>query len=165
VLRCEHEGEAAFGPGGEPRFSFFRDMGRVVVEDQLNRGAGRISGLDLLEETDKLPRSVTLLDAGMHFACQQIDPGQQAQCAMTFVFMVACEGRMNSRLRRQVGGGVADRLDARLLVIGDDCDITCRGIRGAQNRDLAIDAENLLPPFSSRMLRHAVPDSSAPCVA
>ena len=57
--------------------------------------------------------------------------------------MVACEGRMNRGLRRQIGGGVANRLDARLLVIEDDCDITCRGSRGAQNRDLGIDAENL----------------------
>jgi hypothetical protein len=34
--------------------------------------------------------------------------------------MIAREGRLHARLRRQVRGGVGDRLDTGLLVIGDD---------------------------------------------
>ena len=86
---------------------------------------------------------MALLDTGMHLTGQQIDPGQQAQRAVTFVFMVASEAGMNAGLRRQIGCGVADRLDARLLVIGDDRDVTRTGVGRAQHRDLAIDAEHI----------------------
>src|SRR3978361_1838596 len=55
--------------------------------------------------------------------------------------MVAGEGRMNSRPWWQVGGGIADRLDARLLVVGDDRDAAGIGVGRTQNRHLAIDAE------------------------
>jgi hypothetical protein len=51
---------------------------------------------------------------------QQIDAGQQADCAVALVLMIACEGRMHPGLRRQVGGGVCDRLDTGLLIVGDN---------------------------------------------
>jgi len=55
---------------------------------------------------------MALLDPRMHLAGQQVDPGEQAQCAMTFVFMVTCKALMLAGLWRQVGCGVGDRLDA-----------------------------------------------------
>ena len=39
---------------------------------------------------------------------------------MALVFMIAREGRVPARLRRQVGGRGSDRLNTGLLVIGDD---------------------------------------------
>jgi hypothetical protein len=57
--------------------------------------------------------------------------------------MVACEGPVNPRFRWQVGCSVADRLDARLLIIRDDCNFAGIGIGRAQNCDLTIDAEHL----------------------
>ena len=74
----------------------------------------------VVEEANELARAVAIFDAGMHAARQQVDPSQQAQRAMALVFVVACERLVRSGLRRQVGRGVADRLDAGLLVIGDD---------------------------------------------
>ena len=82
---------AALGLRGEPSIRLFRDVGRMVVEDQFYRRIGRIGCIEPLEEADVFPRPMAFLDTGMHLAGQQIDPGQQAQCAMTFVFMVARE--------------------------------------------------------------------------
>ena len=86
----------------------------MVVEDQLDGGVGRVGFIEPLEEADELARAVAVLDTGMNLAAQQIDPGQQAQRSVPLVFMVACEARVNPRLRRQIGGGVADRLDPSL---------------------------------------------------
>jgi hypothetical protein len=61
---------------------------------------------------------------------------------MTLVFMITRPTRMGPRLRRQVGGGAADRLDARLLVVGDDRDVRLNRFALAQNRNLAIDAQD-----------------------
>jgi hypothetical protein len=78
----------------------------------------------------------------MHLPGQQVDPGQKARRAMTFVFVVACERRVRSGLRRQIRRGVADRLDTGLLVIRDDGDVVF-GPAFTQERDFAIDAEDL----------------------
>jgi len=49
VLRGEDEGEAAFGLGGEPSPGFLGNMGRVIVEDELDRRRRRIGGVELLQ--------------------------------------------------------------------------------------------------------------------
>jgi hypothetical protein len=56
----------------------------------------------------------------MNLAGQKIDAGQQADSAMALVFMIAAEGRMHAGFGRQVRSRRGDRLDAGLLVIGDD---------------------------------------------
>src|ERR1700688_4015024 len=76
-----------------------------------------------LRKADKLPRTMTIFDAGVNLARQQVDPGEQAQRAMALVFMITRPSRVRPRLRRPVGGGAADRLDAWLLVVGDDRDV------------------------------------------
>src|SRR6202044_4054863 len=96
-----------------------------------------------LEQTDELPRAMAIFDAGVNLAREQVDPGEQAQRAMTLVFMIARPARMRPRLRWQVGGGVPDRLDSGLLVVGDDRDVRLGTFAGAQNRDLTIDAQDL----------------------
>jgi hypothetical protein len=60
-----------------------------------------------------------ILDQGVNLAGQQVDSGQQAHRPMTLVFMVAREGRVNVRLEASRGTS-SDRLDSRLLVVGDD---------------------------------------------
>ena len=88
----------------------------MVVEDQLDRHVGGISGVEPLEEADELTRPMAIFDARVHLAGEQVDPGEQAERAVALVFVITREGRVRSRLRRQVGCGAADRLDARLLV-------------------------------------------------
>jgi hypothetical protein len=79
----------------------------------------------------------------MHAAGEQVDASQQAQRAVALVFVVAREGRVRPKLRRQVGRSVADRLDAGLLVIGNDRHAWAGRLVCAQDGDLAIDAEHL----------------------
>jgi len=45
--------------GIEPGTGFFRDVCGVIVEDQLDRRAGRIGGVEKLEEFDELAAAVT----------------------------------------------------------------------------------------------------------
>ena len=115
----------------------------MVVEDHFDGGVRRISGIEFLEQTDELPRAMAIFDASANLAGEQVDPGEQAQRAMTLVFMIARPARMRPRLRRQVGGGAADRLDSGLLVVGDDRDVRLGTFGLAQDRDLAIDAQDL----------------------
>ena len=54
----------------------------MIVENQLDRGAGRIGSIKKLEEFDELPAAVAISDEGMDLAGEQIDPGQQAERAI-----------------------------------------------------------------------------------
>ena len=49
MFRSKHKGEAALWLGGKPRLGFFGDVRGVVVEDQLDGGIGRVSGVEFLE--------------------------------------------------------------------------------------------------------------------
>ena len=69
------------------------------------------------------------------------DTGQQTDCAIALVLVIAREARMFAGLRRQVWGGRSERLNARLLVIGDDrhriARLLFRGGRSGLNKILA----------------------------
>src|ERR1700755_3208494 len=143
MFRGKHKGEAPLWLGSEPLLGFLGGVGRVVVEDNFDGGVGWISGVEFLEQTDELPRAMAIFEAGVNLAREQVDPGEQAQRAMTLVFMIARPARMRPRLRWQVGGGVPDRLDSGLLVVGDDRDVRLGTFAGAHNRDLTIDAQDL----------------------
>ena len=87
MFRREGELEAARRLSGEPSLGFSGDVRRMVVEDQLDRGAGRVSGVKKLEQFDELAAAVTLLDQGMDLPGEQINPGQQAERAMALVLI------------------------------------------------------------------------------
>ena len=63
VLGREGKVEAAWRPGVEPGSGFPRNVCGMVVEDQLDRGAGRIGGIEKLEEFDELLRWRSLTSA------------------------------------------------------------------------------------------------------
>ena len=86
----------------------------------MNCRVGRVGRIEDFEELDELPAAVAILRQGVNLAGQQVDTGQQADRAVALVFVVAREGRMNVRFGWQFGSGRRDRLDARLLVVGDD---------------------------------------------
>jgi len=92
----------------------------MIVEDQLDRCVGRIGGVEKLEEFDEFAAAMAILDQRMDLAGDEVDAGQQADRAVTFIFMLTCEGRMHAGLGRQVGGGRCDGLYAGLLVVGND---------------------------------------------
>jgi hypothetical protein len=96
-----------------------------------------------LKKPTNSPAAMTIFDAGVALAHQQVDPGEREQRAMALVFMITRPTRIRPRLRRPVGGGVADCLNARLLAVGDDRNarLNCLGL--AQDRHLAIDTQGL----------------------
>jgi hypothetical protein len=83
VLGSESEFEAAGRLIGEPSFGLPRDVRGMIVEDQLDRRIGRISGVEKLEEFDEFATAVAILDEGVDLAGEQINAGQQADCAPT----------------------------------------------------------------------------------
>ena len=74
----ESELEAAGRSSGEPASGLLRYMSGMIVENQLNRGAGRIGGIKEPEEFDELAAAVAVSDQGMNLPGEQIDPSQQA---------------------------------------------------------------------------------------
>src|SRR5450631_4685670 len=62
VLGRESKREAAYRLSGKPGLGFSGDMRRVVVQDQLDRRTGRVSGIKKLEEFDKLAAAVAVFD-------------------------------------------------------------------------------------------------------
>src|SRR6516162_8428050 len=92
---------------------------------------GRIGGVDKLEKFDEFATAVAIPDKGVNLTGQQIDAGQQTYGTVALIFMIAREGRLHARLRRQVRGGVRDRLDTGLLIIGDDRHRIARLLFGA----------------------------------
>ena len=72
VRGCERELEAARLSSGKPSSGFPGDVRGMIVKDQLDSGAGRISGIEQLEEFDELSAAVAVSDQGMHFAGEQI---------------------------------------------------------------------------------------------
>lgn len=74
----------------------------MIAEDQLDRSVRRIGGIDKPEEFDELSTAVAIFDKGVDLAGEQINPSQQAERAMAFVFMVARKGGVDARLGRQI---------------------------------------------------------------
>jgi hypothetical protein len=92
----------------------------MIVEDQLDRRVGRIGGIEKLEKFDDFAAAMAILDERMNLAGHEIDAGQQADRAVTLVFMVARETWVHAWPRPQVLSGGRDRLNTGLLVIGEN---------------------------------------------
>ncbi len=95
---------------------FLRNVRGVVVQDQLDGGVVGMRLIKHLEKSDELARAMAVLHAGVNLARRQVDPREQAERAVALAFMVARESRMASRHGWQVGRGVGNRMDSRLLV-------------------------------------------------
>src|SRR5258708_12418922 len=115
MLGREDKLEASRRSSVEPGSCFSRYVRGMIIEDQLDRGAGRISGVETLEEFDELPAAVAVSDQRMDLAGKQVDSGQQAQRAMTFVLVIPRQGRVDAGLGRQIGCCGCDG-----LVVGND---------------------------------------------
>ena len=58
----------------------------MIVEDELDRGRGRIGGVDKFEEFDEFAAAVPILDQGVNLAGDEIDPSQQADRAVALIY-------------------------------------------------------------------------------
>src|SRR5258708_9335391 len=88
----------------------------MIIEDQLDRGAGRIGGIEKLEEFDELAAAVAVFDECVDFPGEQINPGQQAERAMALVLIIARKARMTTWHCRQIPCRCRHCLDTSLLV-------------------------------------------------
>src|SRR5215472_9567813 len=146
MLGREGELKTADRSSGEPSSGLLRDVGGMIVEDEFDRGAGRITAIEKLEEFDELSAAMAVSDQGMDLAGEQIDARQQAQRAMAFILVITGKGRVDAGLGRQIRRRRCDGLDSRLFVVGDDRYRLVPFIRLGrpfQDLDLAIDAQYL----------------------
>src|SRR5262249_61940444 len=81
VLGGEGELEAGGRPGGEPSSALSGDVRGMIVENQLDRGVGRVCGIEQPQELNELVAAVAVADERMDLAGEQINPGQQAERA------------------------------------------------------------------------------------
>src|SRR5262249_56546126 len=88
MLGREGELKTADRSSGEPGSGLLRDVGGMIVEDEFDRGAGRITAIEKLEEFDELSAAVAGSDQGIDPAGEQIDAGQQAQGAMALARLI-----------------------------------------------------------------------------
>src|SRR5215475_13461012 len=148
----ERKFEAACGSCVEPGSGFSRDVCGMIVEDQLDRRAGRIGRVEKLEEFDELAAAVAVSDKSVDLPRQQIDPRQQAERAMASVLKIARKGRMDAWHGRQIRRRRRDGLNPRLFIVGDDRHRLARFLRPGslrldcgllQDLDLAIDTQDL----------------------
>jgi len=120
VRRRERKLEAPGRLVRKPGLGLFGNVRRMIVEDQLDRRVGRISDVDKLEKLDEFATAVAIPDQGVNPSGQQINARQQTDGAFALVFMIARKGRVHAGLGRQVRCRGGDRLNARLLVIGEN---------------------------------------------
>jgi hypothetical protein len=106
--------------GGVASPGFFRYVGGMIVEDQLDRSSGWVFGVKELEEFDELAAAMAVFDESMDLAGQQIDVRQQTERAVALVFMIPGEGRMDAGFGRQIGSRRCNSLDAGLFIARDD---------------------------------------------
>src|SRR5260370_29343843 len=100
--RREREGKAANGLCGKPVRSLARDMGGMVVENDLDRGVGGVSGIEELEKFDEFAAAMAFLDQGMDVTGEQIDPRHQGQGTLALVFVIAHHRRADAGEGRAV---------------------------------------------------------------
>jgi len=61
VFWGEDELEASLGSSGEPGLGFPRNVGRVIVEDDLDRGCGGVGGIEDVEKLNEFAATMTIL--------------------------------------------------------------------------------------------------------
>ena len=101
-------------PSGSRRqlgLGFARDLCRVIVENDLDRGRRRVGGVEPAEEFDEFAAAMAIPHQGVHLARQQIDARHQAHCSMPLVLVIAADRRMAAGHRQPVGRRGSDRLD------------------------------------------------------
>src|ERR1700680_4495737 len=119
MLGREREGKAPNGLHGQPGRGLMRNMSRMVVEDDFNGGVSRIGRVEELEKFNELPAAMALFDKGVDLTGQKIDAGHQGQGAVALVLVIPHYARAGAGKWRTIRCGRADRLNTRLLVIGD----------------------------------------------
>src|ERR1700726_4425557 len=120
MRRREREGKAPDWLRGEPARGLARDMGGMVVENNLDRGVGGGGGVKKLEKLNECTTAVAFLDQSVDVTGEQIDARHQGEGAVAFVLVITHDGRAGAGKWRAIRRGRTDRLDPGFLVVRDD---------------------------------------------
>lgn len=104
----------------QPSLCFFGDMQRVIVENELDRCAGRAGGVELFHGGKEFVRPMPVFDAGVHHARQKIDAGEKAQRSVPDIFKIARNTLMAQGAGGKSGTVVAIACTPGFLVMRDD---------------------------------------------
>ena len=146
--RCECEGKAPDRLRGKPARGLARDMGGMVVENDFDRGVGRVGGVEELQKLNEFATAMAFLDQGMDVTGEQIDTGHQGQGAVALVLVITHHGRAGAGEWRAIRRGRPDRLDPGFLIVRDDGKAPATAAVLAlcrvptQHRDLPVDTED-----------------------
>ena len=108
-------------PAGMPGQPFLHPgvfVGRVVVDDGVDRLSCRYLGLDGVEEADELLVPMVLHVATDDGAVENVEGGEQRGRSVALVVVGHCPGA--TPLHRQTGLGAVERLDLALLIDRED---------------------------------------------
>src|SRR5215510_8838729 len=119
MRRREGEGKAAKELRCKPARGLTRDMGGMVVENDLDRGVGRVGGVEELEKLNEFAATVAFLDQGVDVTGEQIDTVHQGQGTVPFVLVITHHGGAGAGQWRAIRRGRTDRLDPGFLVVRD----------------------------------------------
>src|ERR1700730_6010644 len=146
MRRGEREGKAPDWLRGKPGRGLARDMGGMVVENNLDRGVGGVGGVKKLEKLNEFTAAVAFLDQSVDVTGEQIDTRHQGQGAVAFVLVITHDGRAGAGKRRATGRGRTDRLNPGFLVVRDDDEAPAAVLAlcsfATQHRDLPVDTED-----------------------
>jgi hypothetical protein len=102
-------GEDQLKPAGlavEEALGLTRAVGGVIVEQDADQQACRISGIELPKEVDELARAVSLGDGMVDKPGNEVDGCRKRDRAKPFVFVVALDGRVLVNRAAFAGGGL-----------------------------------------------------------
>src|SRR6202023_1798518 len=115
MRRREREGKAPDWLRGEPARGLARDMGGMVVENNLDRGVGGIGGVKKLKKLNEFTTAVAVLDQSVDVTGEQVDARHQSEGAVAFVLVITHDGRAGAGKWRAIRRGRPPRLAPRVL--------------------------------------------------
>jgi hypothetical protein len=113
----------------------------MIIQNDANAKSRRIMLIRQLEKLDKFRTPVALPNQAQHFPAEQINAGQQRYCAVPLVLMISSHAAVPTRYRRQIRRGIADGLNARLLVIAQYTHDFGRQARLAPQLDVPVNVQ------------------------
>src|SRR5665213_57040 len=118
VLRREHKLKS-LRMKTEPALRLFRNVCRVIVEQEANAGLRRIALVEFAQQGDEIRTGMMVADDLCDPPGVEIETGQQRYRSQAFIFIVPEMSGKLPRRRRAVWCGGSQRLNARLLVVGN----------------------------------------------
>src|ERR1700716_1603018 len=110
----------------------------MIIQNDANAKSRRIALIRQLEKLDKFRAPMALPNQAQHFPAEQLNAGQQRHRAVPFVLMISPHAGVPTRYRWQIRRGIAEGLNARLLLVAPHAHPFRRQARLAPQLDLSV---------------------------